>query len=184
MELLESFAPGVLLALAASYMTYFFANRSTQRTEKRGICREAAADLAAPLRDLRSVTRMWGRRDLTQADVQVAVVAWARACDRQKHRLPDDLVRMCRGVREAAGEVFGGVVSSERHPEMADFPLAEPDFKWQEHAEEYMSDVLDALVRWGDGQPLKDELLGFDAWLDATDRYRRGGHNVRILHFT
>lgn len=56
---------------------------------------------------------------------------------------------------------------------MAGYPLAIPDFTWQEHADEYVSYVLDALVRWGDGQPLHSRLLGFDVWLDATNRYRR-----------
>jgi hypothetical protein len=170
MEFLLATAPGVVSGLLGSYAGYRLSSRATRLTERRSVCREAAADLCAPLRDLRSMSRRWGRVELARGDVASAVVAWSEAFDRQSHRLPADWRHVGRSVRGAVGEVFGGVAIAHLRPEMAAYPLAEPDFKWQDFADDYITHVLDALVRWGDGDRAAPALRDFDRWLEETGR--------------
>lgn len=173
MELLISMLPGVLSGLVGSYAGYRLSCRATRAADSRSICREAAADLSAPIRDLRSMTRRWGRVEVGQGEVGSAVVAWSEAFDRQGHRLPAEWRHIGHSVRAAVGEVFGGVVMADLRPEMADFPLAKPDFKWQDFADEYLTYVLDGVVRWGDGERSARGLRDFDSWLEATGRRNR-----------
>lgn len=173
MELLVSLLPGVLSGLVGSYAGYRLSGRASQAAHARSICREAAADLSAPIRDLRSMARRLGRIDVTQAEVASSVVAWSEAFDRQGHRLPAEWRHVGRSVRAAVGEVFGGVAMADLRPDMASYPLAEPDFKWQDFADEYLTYVLDAVVRWGDGERAGRKLRDFDSWLNATGRRTR-----------
>ena len=170
MELLISVLPGVLSGLVGSYAGYRLSGRASRAAESRAICREAAADLSAPLRDLRSMTRRWGRVEVAQAEVGSAVLAWSEAFDRQGHRLPVEWRHAGRSVRAAVGEVFGGVVMADLRPDMAGYPLADPDFKWQDFADDYLTYVLDAVVRWGDGERSARRLRDFDSWLKTTGR--------------
>jgi hypothetical protein len=170
MELLVSVLPGLLSGLVGSYAGYRLSGRASRAAESRAIRREVAADLSAPIRDLRSLTRRWGRVEVTQAEVGFAVLAWCEAFDRQGHRLPVEWRHAGRSVRAAVGEVFGGVVMAALRPDMAAFPLADPDFKWQDLAADYLSHVLDAVVRWGDGERSARRLQDFDSWLKATGR--------------
>lgn len=173
MELFIEILPGVLSGLVGSYAGYRLSSRATRSTEARTICREAGADLCAPLRDLRSMSRRWGRVELTQDEVGSAVVAWSEAFDRQSHRLPAEWRHVGRSVRAAVGEVFGGVAIAHLRPEMAAYPLAKPDFKWQDFADDYITYVLDALVRWGDSDRSGPAIWDFDRWLEKTGRRMR-----------
>jgi hypothetical protein len=173
MELFIAVAPGVASGLLGSYAGYRLSSRATRATETRAIRREAAADLCAPLRDLRGMSRRWGRVELAQVEVGSAVVAWSEAFDRQGHRLPADWRHVGRSVRAAVGEVFGGVAIAHLRPEMAAYPLAEPDFRWQDFADDYITHVLDALVRWGDSDRSARALRDFDSWLEETSRRAR-----------
>jgi hypothetical protein len=119
MELLISVLPGLLSGLVGSYAGYRLSGRASRAAESRAIRREAAADLSAPIRDLRSMTRRWGRVDVAQAEVGSAVLAWAEAFDRQGHRLPVGWRHAGRSVRASVGEVFGGVVMADLRPDMA-----------------------------------------------------------------
>ncbi|GHJ59549.1 hypothetical protein NOK12_20670 [Nocardioides sp. OK12] len=56
---------------------------------------------------------------------------------------------------------------------MAAYPLADPDFKWQDFADDYLTYVLDAVVRWGDGDRSARKLRNFDSWLAITGRHTR-----------
>jgi hypothetical protein len=170
MELVAAALPGVLAAFVSSYAAYRFTGRAGRASESRAIRREAAADLSSPLRDLRSMTRRWGRVDVSQEDVVSAVMAWSEAFDRQRHRLPKQWLHVGRSVRAALGEVFGGIALADLRPDMVSDPLTEPDFEWQDFADDYITYVLDAVVRWGDGQGSKLRLHHFDSWLDATGR--------------
>lgn len=170
MELLIAVLPGLLSGLVGSYAGYRFSGRASRAAESRAIRREAAADLSAPVRDLRSMTRRWGRVDVAQAEVGSAVLAWSEAFDRQGHRLPAEWRHAGRSVRAAVGEVFGGVVMADLRPDMAAYPLADPDFQWQDYADDYLTHVLDAVVRWGDGERSARRLQDFDSWLKATGR--------------
>jgi hypothetical protein len=173
MELLISAVPGLIAGLFGSYTAYRLSTRTARDAESRAIRREASADLSAPLRDLRTMTRRWGRAELSQAEVASAVVAWSEAFDRQGHRLPDKWRHVGRSVRAAVGEVFGGVAMVDLRPNMGDYPLAEPNFKWQDFADDYLTFVLNAVVRWGDAQPRSTTLHDFDSWLYATGRRSR-----------
>lgn len=170
MDLISASAPGVLAALAGTYAAYFFAMRGTRDTELQATRREASADLAAPIRDLRTMTRRRGRVDVTSAEVSSAVLAWTEAFDRQGHRLPQDWQHVGRSVRAATGEVFGGVVMADLSPDMAEYPLAAPEVRWQDYADDYLTYVVDAIVRWGDGQRRSRPLENFDRWLQLTGR--------------
>ena len=110
MELLISVLPGVLSGLVGSYAGYRLSGRTSRAAESRAICREAAADLTAPIRDLRGMTRRWGRVEVAQAEVGSAVLAWSEAFGRQGHRLPVEWRHAGRSVRAAVGEVFSGEV--------------------------------------------------------------------------
>jgi hypothetical protein len=157
MELLISALPGVLSGLVGSYAGYRLSGRAVRAADSRSIRREASTDLSAPLRDLRSMARRWGRVDVSQGEVGSAVVAWSEAFDRQGHRLPPEWRHVGRSVRAAVGEVFGGVAMADLRPEMVAYPLAEPDFRWQDFADDYLTHVLDAVVRWGDDPAINDE---------------------------
>jgi hypothetical protein len=168
-----SLLPGVLSGLVGSYAGYRFSGRASKAADARSVCREAAADLSAPIRDLRSMARRRGHIDVTQAEVASSVVAWSEAFDRQGHRLPAQWRHVGRSVRAAVGEVFGGVAMADLRPDLASCPLAEPDFKWQHFADDYLTHVLDAVVRWGDGERAGRKPCDFDSWLDATGRRSR-----------
>ena len=170
MELLTSVLPGLLSGLVGSYVGYRLSARASRAAESRAIRREAAADLSAPIRDLRSVTRRWGRVAVAQAEVGSAVLAWSEAFDRQGPRLPVEWRHADRSVRAAMGEVFGGVVMADLRPDMAASSLADPDFTWQDFADDYLTHVLDAVVRWGDGERSARRLQDFDSWIKATGR--------------
>jgi len=66
MELPISALPGVLSGLVGSYGGYRLSGRAVRAADSRCIRREASADLSAPLRDLRSMARRWGRVDVSQ----------------------------------------------------------------------------------------------------------------------
>jgi hypothetical protein len=170
MELFVSAIPGLITGLLGSYAGFRLSARATRDAESRATRREASADLSAPLRDLRTMTRRWGRVEMSQGEVASAVVAWSEAFDRQGHRLPDEWRHVGRSVRAAVGEVFGGVAMADLRPDMGDYPLAEPNFTWQDFADDYLTFVLNAIVRWGDGQPTSTSLHDFDSWLHTTSR--------------
>lgn len=62
---------------------------------------------------------------------------------------------------------------ADLRPDLAAYTLAEPDFEWQDFADDYLTDVLDAVVRWGDGDCAARRLRDFDSWLAATRRRTR-----------
>lgn len=171
MNFLISILPGTISGLLASYTGYRLTGRASLSSMKQTIRREAAADLSATIRDLRSMSRRWGRVELTQGEVSSAIVAWSEAFDRQSHRLPTRWRHLGRSVRAAAGEVFGGVVLTDLRPDMATCPLADPNYKWQDFADDYLTYVLNGIVRWGDGENSIKDLRSFDSWLQATGRH-------------
>lgn len=173
MDLLPAVLSGMISAVLGSYTGYRFTARASRAATRVSIRREAAADLSAPIRDLRGMSRRWGRVELAQEEVSSAIVAWSGAFDRQYHRLPAGWKHIGRSVRAAAGEVFGGVVQAALRPDMASYPLADPDYKWQDFADDYLTYVLDVIVRWGDGDNSIKDLLNFDSWLQATGRHSR-----------
>lgn len=59
---------------------------------------------------------------------------------------------------------------ADLRPDMAAYPLADPDFKRQDFADDYLTYVLDAVVRRGDGERSARRLQDFDSWLKATGR--------------
>lgn len=173
MELLIAVLPGVLSGLTGSYAGYRFSGRALRAADKRLARREAAADLSASLRDLRSMSRSLGRVELDQREVASAMTAWFEAFDRHWQRLPTAWRHVGRSVRGAVGEVFGGVAMVDLRPEMATCPLEGSDFQWQEFADDYLTYVVDAVARWADGDGLPRKLRSFDSWLDVTGRRPR-----------
>ena len=184
MELLITALPGVISALVASYAGFRLSNRALRKSERQSIRREAAADLSAPLRDLRSMARSWGRVGLTQQEVSSAVVAWSEAFDRQRHRLPPGWNHMGRSVLAAVGEVFGGVVFADVRPDMATYPLADLNFMWQDFTYDYITQVLHGVAKWGGGHRSGPNLPDFDSWLDqkggTSDDSRSSEHTRNV----
>lgn len=171
MNFLTTVLPGAISALIATYAAHRLQGQASRSAERRTVRREAAADLSAPIRDLRSMSRRWGRVELAQQEVSSAVVAWSEAFDRQGHRLPTEWRHLVRSVRAAAGEVFGGVVLADVRPDMATYALADPNDRWQDFADDYLTYALNVVVRWGDGDNSIKNLRTFDSWLQATGRH-------------
>ena len=166
---LVSLALACLPAVLSAWCAYKFATRQSAQTEVRGRRLLAATDLSQPLRDLQMLLRRRGRVPVSQAEVSSAISRLETAWDRHKHRLPDDLRHARRSVLDAVGTAFGAVAMTHISPDLADYPLAEPDFRWQEYADEYLEYVLDALVRWGDSERPR-KVFHYDSWLIKTGR--------------
>lgn len=137
--------------------------------EQRQIRREAASDLAAPLRELRGLLTRLGRVELPQSDVARTFLTWVDAFDRQQRLLPDDWPHLGSSVRAAVGTVFGAVSLADVRPDLERYPLAEPDLEWQDNAHAYLNYLLDRVSRWGNGERVKVPLR-FDPWLAETRR--------------
>lgn len=170
MELVASSVPGVIVAIVGAFLSYRFAGRAALEAETRLVRREAASDLCAPLRDLRTMTRALGRVETPRDDVSSAAVAWFEAFDRKVHLLPSGWSHLGRSVRAAILTVFGGVALTDIRPDQRESDLADPDFEWQDFADDYISYAINAVSRWGDGQRVPKRLEDFDTWLSATGR--------------
>lgn len=91
---------------------------------------------------------MWSNH-VTQVEVASSVITYSgRSTD--NHRLSAACRHVGRSVRVAVDEVFGGGDTAVLRPDdVASCPLAERHFKWQDFADEYLTYVLDAVVRPG-----------------------------------
>lgn len=170
MEILVSAASGLIAALLGAYVSWRLSTRTLVANEARAIKREVAADLSAPLRDLRTLARMWGRVETKQDSVSSAFNAWADAIDRRAHLLPPGWAHLRRSIRAAVGTIFGGVAFSDIRPNERDTELSEPDFLWQDFADDYLTYIIDGLARWGHGQQVPKRIHDFDTWLTVTGR--------------
>lgn len=160
----------------SAWFAYFFAGRQSRKQEQRGQRMLAAADLAQPLRDLRTLVRKHGRVSIEDGEVASAFESWFEAADRHQHRLPDEWRHVARSVRASAGTVFGAVSFVDIRPDTALEPLENPDALWQDFADDYIGYVLDRLVRWGDSSRSGPaDLLQFDPWLVRTGRLEPTG---------
>lgn len=173
------------LSLAAaclvSWLSYRLGGRAARDTDSRTLRLASAEQLAGPLRQLRVLLRSHGRIQPAPSSGSVAAVylAWTAAFDRVGHRLPEKWQHIGRSVRAAAGEAFGAVTFADIRPETATEPLAEPDYKWQEYADDYLDYLLAAVLRWGDStDPRTRELWQYDPWLRNTGRTGPVGANL------
>lgn len=137
--------------------------------ERRQVRREAASDLTAALRGSAGFLTRLGRVDVRQSDVALAFLSWVAAFDRQQHLLPTDWPHLGSSVRAAVGTVFGAVTLADVRPDLEDYPLADPDFEWQDHAHSYLDYLLDRVNRWGNAERVQVP-LAFDPWLTETER--------------
>lgn len=160
---------GLGTALTVAVANHRLARRHEVDRERRQARREAASDLTAALRDLRGLLARLGRVDLPQADVARAFLSWVAAFDRQQHLLPADWPHLGSSVRAAVGTVFGAVTLADVRPDLENYPLADADFEWQDHAHSYLDYLLDRLSRWGSGERVRAPLM-FDPWLVETER--------------
>lgn len=67
------------------------------------------------------------------------------------------------------GTVFGAVCLADSRPDLADYPLGEADFEWQDNAHDYLDYLLDRISRWGNAEPVAAP-RAFDPWLAEMDR--------------
>lgn len=75
-------------------------------------------------------------------------------------------------------KVLGAVALVHVRPDLAEYPLAEPDAMWQDFSASYIDDTLDSLTRWGDdAESIPKRILDFDRWLIATGRRQHIGTN-------
>lgn len=103
---------------------------------------------------------------MEQGEVVATMNVRGKAIDRQQHRLPQRWLHLDRIVRAVSGEVFGEVALAHIDPGMANYPLAVPEYVWQQYGDKYLSSVLNVLMRWGDGAvPSRATLITFDDWL-------------------
>lgn len=177
-DVAQLFAGLVPIGISA-WLAFFFAGRQSRKQEKRGHRLLSAADLAQPLRDLRTLVRKHGRVDIQDGEVASAFQSWFEAMDRHQHRLPSEWRHVSRSVRAAAGTVFGPVSFVDIRPDTAREPLEDPDILWQDFADDYLGYVLDRIMRWGDSSESgRSELLQFDPWLVRTGRRMPIGMNL------
>lgn len=160
---------GLGTSVAVTAINHRLVQRQDLDRERRQVCREAASDLAAALRDLRAFFTRLGRVDVRQSDVARAFLSWVAALDRQQHLLPSDWPHLGSSVRAAVGTVFGAVTLADVRPDLEDYPLADADFEWQDHAHSYLDYLLDRVNRWGNAERVKAP-LAFDSWLTQTER--------------
>ena len=66
--------------------------------------------------------------------------------------------------------IFGGVALSDIRPDERDAELTEPDFLWQDFADDYLTYVISGVARWGDDQRVPNRIHDFDSWLRVTGR--------------
>ena len=176
-DVAQSLREAVPIGIAA-WLSFIFAGRQTRKQEERGQRRLSAADLAQPLRDLRTLVRKHGRMDIEPSEVSAAFQSWFEAVDRHQHRLPDGWRHISRSVRAAAGTVFGAVSFVDIRPDAVLEPLEDPDGLWQDFVDDYIGYVLDRIMRWGDSSESgRGELLQFDPWLVRTERRQPIGMN-------
>lgn len=169
-----------VVAVTTASLTPWFTSRAEGKRDLRERNRGAAVDLAAALRDLRTLLRRRGHLPVSPREVSNAVGAWTEAWDRQKHLVPATYGSAGSSVRAAVGELFGAVALVDLRPDLADYPLADPDFMWQDFGACYIDHVLDALVRWGDGTTeTRKKILSFDQWLVKSGRRNPVGQNER-----
>ena len=172
------FVGGLVPIGVSAWLAFFFGGRQSRKQEERGQRRLSAADLAQPLRDLRTLVRKHGRVDIEEGEVSSAFQSWFEAVDRQQHRLPERWRHVSRSVRAAAGTVFGAVSFVDIRPDTAREPLEDPDGLWQDFADDYLGYVLDRIMRWGDSSESgRTELLQFDPWLVRSGRREPLGMN-------
>lgn len=175
-----SLVTACVVAVITASLTPWFTSRAERKRELRERNRAASLDLAASLRDLRTLLRRRGHLPVSSREVSNAVGAWTEAWDRQKHLVPATYSSAGSSVRAAVGEVFGAVALVDLRPDLADYPLAEPDFMWQDFGASYIDYVLDALVRWGDvTAETRKQIVSFDRWLVSTGRRNHVGQNER-----
>jgi hypothetical protein len=93
------------------------------------------------------------------------------AFDRNAHRLPDGWRHLSRSIRAAVGTVFGGITFVDLRPDAVELALEEPDFMWQDFADDYLGYAVYWLLMWGDSTTKRrQELWDFDTWLVRTER--------------
>lgn len=160
---------GLGTSVTAAAVNHRLVRRQEVARERRQVSREAASDLTASLRDLRGLLARLGRVELPQSDVARVFLAWTDAFDRQQHLLPDEWPHLASSVRAAIGTVFGAVSLADVRPDLETYPLADPDFEWQDHAYSYLNYLLDRLSRWGNAERVEPPLM-FDPWLEKTGR--------------
>lgn len=139
--------------------------------EKRERALAAAESLVAPLRVLQSLIRRLGRTPVTREGVAVAFERWFSAYDEYGHRLPLQWRHLPRSVRDAAGTVFGGIAFVDLRPDSRDLELADPDWMWQDFADDYLEYCAAVILRWGESSLKKPAHLNdYERWLVATER--------------
>lgn len=170
-ELATSVVGPALLAILTGWVGFVFGVRRERDSERRLRDHAAAIALVKPLRELQRLLRSFGREPIEKDEVASAFRDWSEAFDDHGHRLPPKWRRADRGVRDAAGTVFGGVSLVHIRPDSRRLELGEPDAMWQDFADDYIGYVASSVLTWGDSsrEPGR-ELLGYDDWLVRTGR--------------
>lgn len=170
-ELVGSLLVPAALAILGAWVGYVFGVRQERDKERRQRDHLAAVALVKPLRHIQRLLRAHGRDSVAPEDVALAFGSWSEAFDDHGHRLPDRWRKVHRGVRDAAGTVFGGVSLVHIRPDSRHLDLGEPDAMWQDFADDYIDYAAYSISTWGDSsrQPMK-EFHSYDDWLVRTGR--------------
>lgn len=172
---------GGVVSTFAGWLGYLFGVRQERSSEERARRLVAAETLTKPLRELQGLLRSHGLNEvgpLHGDEVSAAFSSWSIAWDAHGHRLPESWRHLSHSVLDAAGTVFGGVARVHTHPDMAMFPLGEPDNMWQQYADDYFDYVASNTLLWGDSSPdAPNRLLSYEEWLVKSGRREAWGHN-------
>ena len=184
MDILELIATHVL-ALAAGAVAMRHKDRLRRKHRDQEHLADAAQQIVAQLRPLRTVVAKSGDLEVESAEIVEAWRACAATIAENQHRLPTGWRHLTRSIRAALGELFGG-------PSWADISygdeleeVAKFDGRWWDYALTYYGYVIERLAQMADRPELagEAELLDFDTWLAVTGRHgelpsgRRGRRN-------
>lgn len=179
MDGMADWAGAAALALVTGWFGYVFGARQEREKERRQRDLTAGAELVAPLRELQRLLRWFGREEITKNEVAEAFLAWSKVYDDHGHRLPRKWRHVDRSVRAAAGTVFGGVSFVHIRPDSSRMDLGDPDFMWQDYADDFIAYAAACILAWGDSSPeAPKELMTYDAWLVRTERREPCGQNI------
>lgn len=173
-ELLATGLAGIILNAVTGWLGFLFGVRQERASEERARRLLAAQVLTQPLRRLHGLLRRHGQEDVEEVEsgeVSDAFSNWSTAWDTHAHRLPQNWRHPRTAFSTQTGTVFGGGARVHSRPDMARFPLGEPDVMWQQYADDYLEYAASGTLTWGDSDPdTPKKLKSYEEWLVTTWR--------------
>lgn len=175
-ELLVGAVVGVAGTVGLGVATLRHNQHRDTRAEQRELDREAAAALIEGLVRVRALLEQsWDLKANVAHPRRVseALAAWKATFHKYRNRIPHNARNANRDLASALGEAFGLTGASSLMPDSADYPLAEYDDTWADNALLYVGYMIDWFEQWhyDPERGRKRLLLGFDCWLDESDKH-------------